>query len=196
MKNRINLLPALYRRQQLLRRRMLQWGAAVCAVLVVGWVSHWLEVKEQQALAQRLNVLTREHQPTRTKLQQLIAMRQKLEDLKQQQAVAQELEYHRDALVLLGVVSDSASKTDGRLRVTKLELSNLQSSALIEKGGDTESKSPSMLVGGVSLDYSAVSKFMKGLQESGCFSHVELLTSKEHDGPTGAICDYEIRCVF
>lgn len=196
MRNRINILPAFYRRQQLLRRRALQWGAALCAVLVIGWGSHWVEVKEQQALAQRLDVLTREQRPTQAKLRQLIDMREKLEDLKQQQAVAQELEYHRDALVLLGVVSDSASKTDGRLRVTKLELSNLQSSAPVEKGGNVESKSPSMLVGGVSLDYASVSKFMKGLQDSDCFTHVELLTSKEHESATGTNCDYEIRCVF
>ncbi len=196
MRNRINLLPALYRRQQMLRKRAIQWGTAICAVLVVGWGSHWCELQEEKVLAQRLDVLKREHQPTRTMLQQLVDMRQKLENLKQQQAIAQELEYQRSALVLLGVLSESASETAGRLRITKLDLGNLQSTNKVEKAGAPESRAASMLVSGVSLDYAAVSKLMRGLQDSKCFSHVELLTSKERDSTGGALCDYELRCEF
>ncbi len=196
MRNSINLLPALYRRQQMLRRRAIQWGTAILAVLVVGWGSHWFEVQEQKLLAQRLDVLKRDHQPTRTKLQQLVEMRQKLESLKEQEAIAHELEYQRSALVLLGVLSESARETEGRLRITKLNLENLQSPGNGTDTSTSESQSAHMLVSGVSLDYAAVSTLMKGLQDSKCFSHVELLTSTERETGGRAMCDYELRCEF
>ena len=49
MKNMINLLPPSYRRQQLIRQRVLQWSAVMSGVPVLGWalqfVGHAFEGK-------------------------------------------------------------------------------------------------------------------------------------------------------
>ena len=127
MKNSINLLPASFRRQQFMRARAYQWSAAICLVLAVGWVWHGYEVHEHHAMVQRLELLKREHQPTQLMLGQLVDMRKKLDDLEEQERIARELERQRNALTLLGVVSQTAQKTNGRLRVTSLELTNFQS---------------------------------------------------------------------
>ena len=81
MKNSINLLPASFRRQQIVRQRAYQWSAVICLVLVAGWIFHWYELREQQAMVQRLEVLKREHQPTQLMLRQLVDMRQETRGL-------------------------------------------------------------------------------------------------------------------
>ena len=64
-------------------------------------------------LSQQLEALSREHAPTQTMLKQLVDMRQQLEELQQQETVAKELECQRNALTLLGVISDTAQKDEG-----------------------------------------------------------------------------------
>jgi Tfp pilus assembly protein PilN len=196
MKNMINLLPPSYRRQQLIRKRVLQWSAVISGVLVLGWALHWYESREYQALTQRLEVLRREHRPTQNMLRQLVQMRQTLVDLEQQEAVASELEGQRTALALLGAISQAAQKTNERLRVTNLELSSFQSLHDAE-APDTPIQEPSGLVlTGVSLDYPAVTEFVDGLQSSGIFSLVELTSMKERAGNDASLHDYEVRCEF
>src|SRR5690349_160316 len=114
MRTMVNILPVSYRRQQILRSRLLQWGSMIVLVLVGGWVWQWLDV------------LSREHAPTQTMLKQVVDMRRQLKELEQQEAVAKELETQRNALTLLGVISETAQKTGGRLRVTRLELKDFQ----------------------------------------------------------------------
>ena len=127
MRTTINLLPQSFRRQQILRKRVVQWTSIISAVLVTGWGWHWYEMREDRQLTQQLETLSREHAPTQTMLKQLVDMRQQLKELEQQETVAKELDCQRNALTLLGVISDSAQKTKGRLRVTKFEISNFQS---------------------------------------------------------------------
>ena len=126
MRTMINLLPQSFRRQQILRKRLMQWTSIISAVLVTGWGWHWYEMREDRQLTQQLETLSREHAPTQTMLKQLVEMRQQLKELQQQETVAKELDCQRNALTLLGVISDTAQKTKGRLRVTKFELSNFQ----------------------------------------------------------------------
>jgi hypothetical protein len=195
MKTRINLLPTSYRREQILRRRLVQWSSLVCAVLVSGWAWHWYEMRENRTLAQQLEVLEREHAPTQRMIQQLVDMRAKLEQLEQQEAVARELERQRGALTLLGVVSQTAQQTGGRLRLTKLELTNFQH---LGAGGDVAAAGAGagLVLGGASLDNPAVGELLDGLQDSGIFSRVELLTLKERQDADASLRDYEIRCEF
>lgn len=191
----INILPASYRRQQIIRNRVVQWTTIVMAVLAIGWVWHWLEMREQTYLSQRLEVLSREHAPTQMMLKQLVDMRHQLKELEQQESVAKELETQRNALTLLGVISDTAQKTNGRLRVTKFELTNFQNAAKADAAAAGTSPPPGGLVlSGVSLDNPAVAELLDGLQHSGIFSHVELLKLKERDGLS--LRDYEVRCEF
>jgi Tfp pilus assembly protein PilN len=190
----INMLPPSYRRQQMLRNRCAQWATAIALVLIAGWGWHWLEMREHAQLAQQLDVLSREHAPTRTMLKQVVDMRSQLKNLDHQERVAQELETQRNALTLLGVISNTAQKTNGRLRITKLELSNFQSPG--HAAGATTSAQPpgSLVLAGVSLDNPSVAELLDGLQHSGIFSKVELKTLKEREGI--AVRDYEVRCEF
>ena len=196
MKNMINLLPPSYRRQQLIRKRVLQWSAVISGVLVLGWALHWYESREYQALTQRLEVLRREHRPTQNMLTQLVQMRQTLEDLEQQEAVASELEGQRTALTLLGAISQAAQKTNERLRVTNLELSSFQSLHDVEARNAPTQEPSGLVLTGVSLDYPAVTEFVDGLQSSGIFSLVELTSMKERAGNDASLHDYEVRCEF
>jgi len=194
MRTMINLLPQSFRRQQILRKRLVQWAMIISGVLVTGWGWHWYEMSEGRQLNQQLETLSREHAPTQAMLKQLMEMRQQLVMLQQQETVAQELDYQRNALTLFGVLSDTARKTKGRLRVTKFELNNFQSGAT---GGDGATVKPAGLtLGGVSLDNLAVGELQDGLQKSGVFKRVELLTLKEREDKDAALRDYEFRCEF
>jgi hypothetical protein len=198
MKTAINLLPPAYRRKLFARRRAVQWSSLVCTVLVFGWAWHWYELSEGRALAQQLEVLEREHAPTQRLLQQLVEMRAKLEQLQQQEVVAGELERQRNALTLLGVVSATAKKTDGRLRLTKLDLTDFQSAGLAGDAAPAAAAAGSsgMTLGGASLDNASVGELLEGLQDSGIFSRVELLVLKEREEGEASLRDYEIRCEF
>jgi Tfp pilus assembly protein PilN len=191
----VNILPASYRRQQILRSRLLQWGSMIVLVLVGGWAWHWLEMRQHMHLTQRLDVLSREHAPTQTMLKQVVDMRRQLKELEQQEAVAKELETQRNALTLLGVISETAQKTGGRLRVTRLELKDFQ--AVGKSTGAGPGAAPAgLLLAGVSTDNSAVQGFLKGLQGSGIFNKVECLKVKQHEEHLTSMWDYEVRCEF
>jgi Tfp pilus assembly protein PilN len=191
MRTNINLLPHSFRRQQMIRTRVIQWSMAMCGVLIAGWIIHCFELSERRALSQDLEVLAREHQPTQTMLRQLVDMRQQLKDLQQQEAIAVQLEQQRNALALFGVISRTAKNTNGRLRITRLELTNFQghqSAATGQPGG--------LLLAGVSLDNPAVGELLDGLQDSGVFRLVELMALKERPHDDQSLRDYEVRCEF
>jgi Tfp pilus assembly protein PilN len=194
MKTAINLLPQSFRRQEVLRKRLVQWASIISAVLVTGWGWHWYEMRENRQLTQQLETLSREHAPTQTMLKQLVEMRQQLTELQQQETVAKELDCQRNALTLLGVISDSAQKAKGRVRVTNFVITNFQ--ATPSAGDNAASKAPGLTVNGISLDNPAVAELLDGLQKSGAFRRVELATLKEREDKDAALRDYEIRCEF
>ena len=194
MKTAINLLPKSFRRQEVLRRRVVQWTSIISAVLVTGWGWHWYEMREGRQLTQQLETLSREHAPTQAMLKRLVEMRQQLTELQQQETVAKELDCQRNALTLLGVISDSAQKAKGRLRVTKFEINNFQ--AVPGAADHGAAKAAGLTVNGVSLDNPAVAEILDGLQKSGVFRRVELATLKEREDKEAALRDYEMRCEF
>lgn len=194
MKTTINLLPPSFRKKQMLRRRAIQWTVMICLVIVGSWASHWYELREQHLLSQELEVLTREHLPTQRMLKQLVQMRQRLSSIQQHEQVAHELESQRSALALLGAVSRSAQRTGGRLQVTKLEVSDFQHTGPADGSGAAGFAAPGVLVAGVALDNPAVAELLDGLQDSGLFRRVELLTMKEREDGQGSLRDYQVKC--
>jgi Fimbrial assembly protein (PilN) len=196
MRTMLNLLPRTYRRQQLIRKRAIQWCSLITVVLISAWTWHWFERREDRALIQQLEVLEREQAPTHIMLKQLVEMRSKLEELQQQETVARELEYQRSALALLGVISKAAQTTEGRLRVTKFELTGFQDIRQAEAPGSQEQANAGLLLSGVSLDNSAVAELFESLQDSGIFRRVELLATKERQGAEVSFRDYQVRCEF
>lgn len=195
MRAMINLLPASYRRQQIVRRRAIQWTAIVCAVVVVGWGWHWFERREVLVLSQQLDSLEREHAPTKSMLKQLVDMRQQLEELHQQEIVARELEYQRNALALLGVLSETAQASNGRVRVTSVEVTGFQNMRASKPAEGQKQAADGVVVRGVSLDNPAVADLLSGLQDSGMFSRVEWLMKERSEGDV-SLRDYELRCEY
>jgi Tfp pilus assembly protein PilN len=193
MRTAINLLPRSFRRQQVLRKRIVQWISIISAVLVTGWGWHWYEMREGRQLTQQLETLSRENAPTKAMLKELMQMRQQLKELQQQEAVAKELDYQRNALKLLGVISESAHKTKGRLRVTNFKISNFQNAQSAPTGA---ANAAGLTVTGVSLDNPAVTELLDGLQTSGVFRRVELSNLKQREEKDAALRDYEVRCEF
>jgi Tfp pilus assembly protein PilN len=196
MKSMINLLPASFRRQQILRRRAFQWSTTVLAVLTLGWGWHQYEHREAVTLTQQLESLEREHAPTKTMLDQLVNMRKQLDDLQQQEKVARELEFHRNALTLLGVLSKTTQATSGKVRVTKVELTGFQNMRRADPKAEQNAAADGLVIHGVSLDNPGVAELLDGLQDSGLFSRVELLVSKEREEGAVSLRDYEVRCEF
>lgn len=193
MKPMINLLPATFRRQQILRRRIIQWTSIMSVVLVSVWIWQWYELREDRELTKQLDTLSREHAPTQAMLKHLVDMRQQLVELQQQESVAKELDRQRNALTLLGVISDAARKTNGRLRVNKFELKDFQGS---QTSGVGAAKSGGLVLSGTSLDNPAVTELCESLKSSNVFSRVELLTVKEREDKAASLRDYEVRCEF
>jgi hypothetical protein len=192
----INLLPMSYRRQQIVRKRVVQWTSVVCAVLFVGWSWHQFEYREALALSQQLESLEREYRPHKTMFAQLVSMRQNLEELQQQEAVASKLEYQRNALTVLGVISETAEATKGRVRVTKVEVVGFQNAQEDVQPAVGDMPTSGLVVSGVSLDNPGVAELVDGLKEAGIFSTVELLSSKERAAGEASMQDYAVRCTF
>jgi len=141
-------------------------------------------------------LLEREYRPTQTILRQLMEMRQQLEDLENQQQIAQQLERQRNALSLLGAVSQSAMRTKGRLRVTKLDLTGFQDAGGSNGTARAANQPARMVLTGVSLDNEAVGELLDGLQDSGIFSQVELRSLRERPENETSLRDYEVWCEF
>jgi Tfp pilus assembly protein PilN len=196
MRTMVNLLPMSFRRQQIVRQRVIQWTSIAGVVLATGWMWHWYERLENVELTQQLDSLQREHAPAQLMLKQLVKMREQLDDLQQQESVAKELEYQRNALTLLSVISDTTKATKGRVRVTKLDLKDFQNLHVPEPGTTENGTGNGLLVSGVSLDNPGVAELFDGLQDSGIFRHVELVVSKERRDGDVALRDYEMRCEF
>jgi Tfp pilus assembly protein PilN len=195
MRIAINLLPVVYRRQQIVRKRVIQWTTIVCAVVAVGWGWHWLERREELLLSQQLDSLEREHTPTRTMFKQIVNMRQQLDELHQQENVARELEYQRNALALLGVISETAEASKGRVQVTSVEVTGFQSMQAVKPAEGQEQVTEGVVVRGVSLDNPAVADMLGGLQDSGMFSRVEVVMKERAEGDL-SLRDYELRCEY
>lgn len=178
----------------MLRRRLTQWGAVLCAVLVVMWVARSYKLREYYVLGQKREVLEREHRPLQAMVKEIATMRQQLEDLGQQETIAKELDHHRRVLALLGVVSQAAQQSKGRLRVTNFHLVDLQHSSTGSGQQATGSQPGSFTLFGVSLDSPTVAELLDRLQQSGLFTSVELVSLKEkHEGGV-SLHDFQVVC--
>jgi Tfp pilus assembly protein PilN len=191
----INLLPVTYRRQQIVRKRALQWAVIACSVVTLGWGWHWIVQHEERLLAQELESLEREHAPTKMMLKQLMAMRQQLDELHQQENVATELEYQRNLLALLGVLSETAESSKGRVRVTNISVTGFQNMHATKLAEGQSQPADGVIVKGVSLDNPAVADMLGGLQDSGMFSRVEV-DMKEREEAAISLRDYTLRCEY
>jgi hypothetical protein len=194
MKNSLNLMPAVYRRQRLARRRAVQWGLVLLVTLSVIFLTRWYKVCEYDALHQQLEASSREGRPTQAMLQEIVAMRGRVDQLQKHRTIAGQLEQQRQVLALLGAVSKAAQQTGGKLRLTDCRVVDLQATADAESGGEDANQAGTVTLVGTALDSPAVAEFHDGLVRSGLFADVKLVKSNELGDVEPVLYEYEVRC--
>jgi Tfp pilus assembly protein PilN len=194
MKTAINMLPPAYRRGRMLRRRAIQWGTIVCVVLVGAWAARWWKLREYYDLNQQLEAVSREGRPAQVKLQEITQMRQQLGQLQQHEDVAKELQQQRQVLAVLGVVSQAAEQSGGRLRVTGFNVADLQALHIENLHSSEPAHGGTVTLTGVSLDSPTVAEFHDTLERSGMFADVKLIKSNVRKDNELSVYDYEVCC--
>ena len=194
MKTAINLLPPVYRRQRLVRCRVIQWSAVLVVTLSAIGVAGWYKGHEYQALQRQLAAVARAGQPAQAMLREITTMRAQIDQLRQYQTIAQELEQQRQVLALMSAVSQAARRTDGRLRVVDCRVVDLQATEVAENRGDGTLHPGTVTLVGVALDSPTVAEFHEGLIRSGLFADVKLIKSNDRNQLGPELFDYEVRC--
>ena len=194
MKVALNLLPPVYRRQLLLRRRTQQWIAILCLASSSIFVARWYKVREYRALSQQLAAVSREGRPAQDMVHEITNMRQQIQQLEKRQVIAQELDQQRQVLSLLGAISQAARQTNGRLRVSDCRVVDLQATD-VAAGSGTEALRPgTVTLVGISLDSPTVAECHDALLRSGLFADVRLIKSNEREAAGLAMYEYEVCC--
>src|SRR3972149_2727675 len=193
MRIAINLLPSSYRRQTMLRWRVVQWGTVLCVALSALGLMRWYKLTEYHLLSQQLEAIAREGRPAQTMIRQITDMREKVAQLQQHEAVAQELEGQRPVLALLGVVSQAAQQSAGKLRVTDMQVVDLQSTHANVTDWNDDTQIATVTLTGTALDSPAVAEFLDALVRSGLFAAVELGHSNERPQDGALMFDYQVR---
>ncbi len=194
MKVAINLLPPVYRRQRLIRRRVLEWSVVLLVVLSAICAARGYKLREFQGLERQLQAASRESRPAKVMLGQITEMRTQIERLNHHQAIAQQLEQQRQVLALLGAVSEAARQTRGKLHVTDCRVVDLQATEVAQQRSNNKSQAGTVTLLGVALDSPTVVEFHDGLVRSRLFADVKLIKSNEHNQVGTALYDYEVRC--
>ena len=197
MKTAINLLPPVYRRQRLVRRRVIQWSVVLVAALSTIGAACWYKDHEYRVLQRQLAAVARESRPAQTMLREIDPMRKQIEKLQQHQSIAQELEQQRQVLALLGVVSQAARQTAGspaRRRLSRRRLAGHRSRR--ESGRRHACIAGTVTLVGVALDSPTVAEFHDGLMRSGLFADVKLIKSNERTSsvPSCSITKSAVSC--
>jgi Tfp pilus assembly protein PilN len=194
MKTAINLLPISLRRQTLVRRRSVQWCTVLCVVMLSIWGARWFKMRELRVLNQQLEAVSREGRPAQAMLQEVTEMRRQIQMLQHHESVARELERQRHVISLLGLVSRAAAQSAGKLRVTKLQAVDMQSSYADSASKAGQTLSGTVTLTGLSLDSPAVAEFHDALLKSGLFVDVRLIKSNEQTLSGVRLYDYEVSC--
>jgi Tfp pilus assembly protein PilN len=194
MKIAMNLLPPVMRRGRMLRRRAIQWGAILCVVLVGAVAARSWKVREYHELNQQMEAVARDGRPAQVKLQEITVMRQQLRQLQQHEDVAKELQQQRHVLAVLGVISQAAQQSGGRLRVTDFKVVDFQAPRVESQPGKESTHGGTVTLVGVSLDSPTVAEFHDTLERSGLFAEVKLIKSNARKENNASLFDYEVSC--
>jgi len=219
MKTHLNLLPWRCRQRQMARLRLRQWllpwGAALGAVAVL----FLIQGSRHQAARARAEQLEEQCIPVDKLQEEIRGLRERAGALTRRESMLKPLEEPRPALTLLAMVSRSAEKCEGQLRVEKLVLRPAGEAGKAAAapasvpalpgpaGGDTKAAATAPLparpastslvtITGIALDNLAVARFVVSLRQTGAFDRVDLKSSEEK-APTGQhVCSYTIECAY
>jgi Tfp pilus assembly protein PilN len=151
-------------------------------------------MREFHALWQQWEVLAREYRPTQSMIREIANMREQLEELDQQEKVAKELDHQRHVLTLLGIVSQAAEQSKGKLRVTELQVIDLQRTRPTREHPSAAPQGGNLVLIGLALDSPSVAELLDRLQQTGLFNGVELISLKEREEEGVVLNDFQVRC--
>lgn len=199
MKTSINLLPWKYRRARLISRRTMQWSA-LWSVVALGMLAAYLaEFHRHRAAGHRLAELQAQYEPIARLAAEIHSLQARQQDLAWRESVLKRLEDPRPALGLLGLISTSARRCGGGLRVEKL---TMQTSEEPEPKADsgTPSGTPlnpaSATLKGIALEGRTAARFVLDLQQTGAFDRVELKEALEKAAEGRTLYTYTVECAY
>ena len=215
MKNYVDLLPQNHHRWGLIRRRLMQWSAALAAVAVVVGVVTVIERNQlHKQLAQR-NVLESQYLPIVKLESEVKSNESKVRELEQREAMTLQLADEHSMLTVLGIVSRAARKCEGTVAVTRLTViekidpavmaaANVTNAASVANGATPSAPAPPspqkiLTLQGLGLDNLSVVRLVASISEEDAFERVELKASgsqtDDKDGKSSTL-RYLIECAY
>jgi len=194
MKNAINMLPPVYRRQRIVRRRAIQWTSVLVATLTTIAVASWFKHHEYKSLELQRAAVARRIRPMQLMLGEIKEMRQHIVGLQQYETIAVEIERQRPVLALFGAMSAAARETDGKLRVMACRVVDLQAAEVAATPVGDALPPGTVFLSGMALDRQTVATFQDALRQSELFADVKLMNATRRDGVGPELFDYEVHC--
>lgn len=209
MKRSLNLLPWKYRRQQLVRRRLLQWTTVWAMAVLLAALGLGAGLVKRAEVRQRVSDLEAQYAPVAQLTRQLTEGRKTLRQWEDRRKAAAALEETRPALTLLGLVSRCARACEGRLRIDKLSLQPRQAPAAAQPPKTSPPGRPgpqvppvvsgpsaTVTIQGQALDNLAVAQFVAYLRETRAFQRVELKSAAQQPGGQTPLRAYLVECTY
>ena len=198
-----------------LRQWLLPWGAALGALGVL----FLIQGSRYQVARARAEQLEEQCTPVDKLREEIRGLRERAGALTRRESMLKPLEDPRPALTLLAMVSRSAEKCEGQLRVEKLVLRPAgeagkaaaaapSAPSLPGPGaGNAQAAAPApvparpastslVTITGAALDNLAVARFVVSLRQTGAFDRVELKSSEDKAPASQHVCSYTIECAY
>jgi hypothetical protein len=186
-------------------------GAVVVLCLIQG--------SRYQTARARAEELEEQCIPVNRLQEEIRGLRDRAGALTRRESTLTPLEDPRPALTLLAMVSRSAEKCEGQLRVEKLVLRPAGEAGKAaappasvpalpgSASGDAKAAAPApfpnrppstslVTITGTALDNLAVARFVASLRQTGAFDRVELKSSEEKAPTSQRVCSYTIECAY
>jgi hypothetical protein len=205
MKPFVNLLPLGYRRRQLVHRLLVKWSLVWITCIVVGVAACGLAWRRSQLLQRDEVAAERSAAPLERLVEEQATMQASLKELEAKGTVLGQVQSERPLLSLLGVVSQSARRCEGRLVVQHLGFER-KPKKQTEGSESPQSSGPQkplpekdelwgrVTIRGEAMDNVAVATFVVGLRDSGLFRRVELKSCVRSPAGGRGIRSYDLEC--
>lgn len=204
MNQPVNLVPASFRRQLLIRRRLRQWiivwilasfALGSSALAKYGWL-----LRQQQALAQ----LETESTPLRAIDDDTVTLQQHLDTLSSRESLLATLEQADQPAQLIGIIGQAAHRTELDVHVGEFHLATVTvqtTREITDENGQTKVVSEPvdrmrLLMNGLGIDDLAVARFVSDLRATRAFDSVMLKSSNDVPGLTADARRFEVECEY
>lgn len=203
MKRYLNLLPDLWLRQMLVRRRLKQWSVVWGLSALMACALWTLEYRSVSTAQRAVGGQERASGPLRAVQIQNVRLRERANQWQSRNTLVTQLERDQQVFRLIGVVSRSSAKCEGRIQVQKLVFSRTLKP--VAPSPDKSPKIPApaspaevvvMSLDGVAADNLSISQFVVTLRDTGMFSRVDLKSTALGASQTPTARSYLIECTF